>query len=223
MQRVLESANLQEMIDKLAKIPLLYQPGTQWVYSVSVDIQGYLVEKLSGKPLGEFMRENIWQPLGMKDTAFHVAPEKIGRFATLYAANPAGASGRLRRRQRRDGLHQRAHHAIRRRRPGFHRRRLPAIRADAAQRRRTRRISHPGAVVGGADAHQPVPPALMNSREFGIGFFHINPGFGFGFDFGVYTDPGFISHPWARAPTPGAAPRARGSGSIPQTISCSSA
>src|ERR1035438_4372613 len=88
--RVLESPNLHEMIERLAKIPLLYQPGTKWVYSVSVDIQGYLVEKLSGKALGEFMRENIWQPLGMKDTAFHIAPEKVGRLATLYAANPAG-------------------------------------------------------------------------------------------------------------------------------------
>jgi CubicO group peptidase (beta-lactamase class C family) len=88
--RVLESPNLHEMIDRLAKIPLLYQPNTKWVYSVSVNIQGYLVEKLSGKTLGEFMRENIWQPLGMKDTAFHIAPEKLGRMATLYAADPAG-------------------------------------------------------------------------------------------------------------------------------------
>src|ERR1017187_7176758 len=88
--RVLESPNLHEMIDRLAKSPRLYQPCTKWVYSISVDIQGYLVEKLSGKALGEFMRENIWQPLGMKDTAFHIAPEKVGRLATLYAANPAG-------------------------------------------------------------------------------------------------------------------------------------
>ena len=87
---VLGSANLQQMVDKLAKIPLLYQPGAKWVYSVSVDVQGYLVEKLSGKPLGEFLRENIFQPLGMKDTGFHIDPDKLGRLATLYAANPAG-------------------------------------------------------------------------------------------------------------------------------------
>ena len=87
---VLDSGNLQQMIDKLARIPLLYQPGDRWVYSVSVDIQGHLVEKLSGKTLGEFMRENIWQPLAMKDTGFHIAAEKAGRLAALYAANPSG-------------------------------------------------------------------------------------------------------------------------------------
>jgi CubicO group peptidase (beta-lactamase class C family) len=62
-QQVLHSANLQEMIGKLAKLPLLYQPGTRWVYSISVDIQGYLVEKLSGKSLPDFMRERILSSL----------------------------------------------------------------------------------------------------------------------------------------------------------------
>ena len=55
--------NLQEMIDKLANIPLLYQPGTKWVYSVSMDIQGYIVEKLSGQSLPDFMHEHIFAPL----------------------------------------------------------------------------------------------------------------------------------------------------------------
>ena len=72
------------MIDKLAKLPLLYQPGTRWVYSISVDIQGYLVEKLSGKSLPDFMRERIFEPLGMKDTGFYVPKEKMDRLATLY-------------------------------------------------------------------------------------------------------------------------------------------
>src|ERR1043166_1186039 len=85
---VLASANLQQMIDKLAKLPLLYQPGTKWVYSVSVDIQGHLIEKISGKTLGEFMRDTIFQPLGMKDTAFHIAEDRRSRFAPLYAMNP---------------------------------------------------------------------------------------------------------------------------------------
>jgi len=83
-QQVLHSANLQEMIGKLAKLPLLYQPGTRWVYSISVDIQGYLVEKLSGKSLPDFMRERIFEPLGMKDTGFYVPKEKMDRLATLY-------------------------------------------------------------------------------------------------------------------------------------------
>ena len=56
------------MIDKLAKIPLAYQPGTQWVYSASMDIQGYIIEKLSGQSLPDFMEQHIFKPLGMKDT-----------------------------------------------------------------------------------------------------------------------------------------------------------
>jgi len=82
-QHVQDSGSLQEMIDKLAKIPLLYQPGTRWVYSMSVDIQGYIVEKLSGESLPDFMREHIFEPLGMKDTGFYVPAEKRSRFATL--------------------------------------------------------------------------------------------------------------------------------------------
>src|SRR5271170_3478526 len=73
---VLGSASLHEMIQKLAKIPLLYQPGTRWVYSMSVDIQGYIVEKISGESLPDFMREHIFQPLGMKDTGFYVPADK---------------------------------------------------------------------------------------------------------------------------------------------------
>jgi CubicO group peptidase (beta-lactamase class C family) len=81
------------MINKLAKIPLLYQPGTRWVYSVSMDIQGYIVEKLSGKSLPDFMQERIFGPLGMKDTGFFVPKGKRNRFATLYAEGPKGELG----------------------------------------------------------------------------------------------------------------------------------
>ena len=64
--------NLKAFIETMAKLPLLYQPGTRWVYSVSVDIQGYLVEKLSGQTFPEFLRTRIFEPLGMVDTAFYV-------------------------------------------------------------------------------------------------------------------------------------------------------
>jgi len=87
---VMSSKNLQEMIDKLAKIPLLYQPGTKWVYSVSMDVQGYIIEKLSGQSLPDFMHDHIFAPLKMKDTGFYVPPDKWNRFATLYAENNKG-------------------------------------------------------------------------------------------------------------------------------------
>jgi CubicO group peptidase (beta-lactamase class C family) len=89
-QQVLGSESLQEMIDKLAKTPLLYQPGTRWVYSVATDIQGYIVEKLSGQSLPAFVQQRIFRPLEMKDTGFFVPPEKRNRFATLYAENAKG-------------------------------------------------------------------------------------------------------------------------------------
>jgi len=83
-QQVLSSTSLKEMIDRTAQIPLMYQPGTNWYYSSAVDIQGYLVEKLSGQKFGEFMAERIFKPLKMNDTAFYTGPEKADRLAAVY-------------------------------------------------------------------------------------------------------------------------------------------
>ena len=84
------SKTLQEAIEKLAQIPLLYQPGTAWVYSMSMDIQGHIAEKLTGQPLPEFLRANIFAPLGMKDAGFYVPAEKRSRFAALYENDQHG-------------------------------------------------------------------------------------------------------------------------------------
>ena len=86
----LASKNLQEMIDKLARIPLLYQPGKGWTYSVSMDIEGYIVEKLSGQSLPDFYRDHIYAPLQMRDAGFFVPAEKMARFATMYRGNEKG-------------------------------------------------------------------------------------------------------------------------------------
>jgi len=80
----LAADDLQGMIDRLAEIPLLAQPGDQWIYSVSVDVQGYLVEKLSGQSFPDFLEERIFEPLGMDDTAFYVAAGAQDRFSRLY-------------------------------------------------------------------------------------------------------------------------------------------
>src|SRR6185436_5125948 len=77
--------SLQAFINKMATLPLLYQPGTKWVYSVSVDIQGYLIEKLSGKTFPEFLRTRIFEPLCMVDTGFSVPADKVSRVATIYS------------------------------------------------------------------------------------------------------------------------------------------
>ncbi|MBX3478933.1 MAG: beta-lactamase family protein [Caulobacter sp.] len=79
---------LPEFMGKLAQVPLLYQPGTQWMYSLSTDVCGALVERISGMPFDKYLQDVIFAPLGMVDTAFQVAPEKAHRFAANYRRNP---------------------------------------------------------------------------------------------------------------------------------------
>jgi CubicO group peptidase (beta-lactamase class C family) len=86
-EKPMQSANLQEFVGKMAKLPLNYQPGKAWMYSASMDIEGYIVEKLSGQTLPDFMRTHIFEPLGMKDAGFYVPQEKRARFATNYRAD----------------------------------------------------------------------------------------------------------------------------------------
>jgi CubicO group peptidase (beta-lactamase class C family) len=75
---------LQAMIDALAKLPLPVQPGTDWRYGPSVNIQGYIVEKLSGMPLDRFFQTRIFEPLKMADTGFWVEPSKASRVSKIY-------------------------------------------------------------------------------------------------------------------------------------------
>ena len=97
----LTGATLAESMPALQDIPLSYQPGSQWVYSISVDVQGYMVERLSGMRFGEFLETRIFQPLGMVDTGFSVKPENAARLSRQYAPNNDGT---LRRTDNRPGL-----------------------------------------------------------------------------------------------------------------------
>jgi CubicO group peptidase (beta-lactamase class C family) len=81
---------LDEMVAKLAKLPLEFSPGTAWNYSVSTDILGYIVGKVSGMKFEDFLRTKIFKPLGMQDTDFHVHAGKQDRFAACYAVSPKG-------------------------------------------------------------------------------------------------------------------------------------
>jgi CubicO group peptidase (beta-lactamase class C family) len=85
-----KAGTMQSMIDDLAKIPLEFSPGEAWNYSVSTDVIGYLVEKISGRPFEQFLRERILDPLGMNDTDFFVPAGKVDRFAACYAADKGG-------------------------------------------------------------------------------------------------------------------------------------
>src|SRR3569833_2332280 len=86
-----KDGTLQSMIDDLAKKPLESSPGEAWKYSVSTDALGYLVGTISGKPFEQFLRERIFDPLGMSDTDFHVPPPKAQRLAACYSVEPGGA------------------------------------------------------------------------------------------------------------------------------------
>ena len=82
--------SLPDMITALNDLPLEFSPGEAWNYSVSTDVVGYIVEKISGKPLGDFLRERIFTPLGMNDTGFQVAAEKADRLTACYEFDKGG-------------------------------------------------------------------------------------------------------------------------------------
>ena len=82
------TGDLQDMIDTLAQLPLEFSPGDQWNYSVSTDVCGYLVEHFSGMKLDKYFQKHIFDPLGMEDTGFSCAKEKVDRLASLYEQHP---------------------------------------------------------------------------------------------------------------------------------------
>jgi CubicO group peptidase (beta-lactamase class C family) len=101
---VVKAGTLQSMIEDLAKIPLEFSPGEAWNYSVSTDVIGYLIGKISGKPFEQFLKERIFEPLGMNDTDFFVPADKAHRFAACYSADPQGGFNPLAAAERKGGL-----------------------------------------------------------------------------------------------------------------------
>ena len=94
--------DLAELGRRVAKVPLLFDPGAQWSYSIAVDVQALLVEKLSGQPFAEYVRLHVLDPLGMHDTAWRQPDERLPRLAAIYlkkdgklVRNPDAATRRL--------------------------------------------------------------------------------------------------------------------------------
>jgi CubicO group peptidase (beta-lactamase class C family) len=81
-----------EWIRRLGTLPLMHQPGEKWMYNTGSDVLGVLIARASGQPFEAFLRERIFEPLGMKDTAFSVPAAKLDRLATSYWTNPATGS-----------------------------------------------------------------------------------------------------------------------------------
>lgn len=182
------SPDLTQMADRLGALPLAYQPGTKWIYGLAMDVQGAIIEKLSGQSLPDFMRDEIFAPLGMVDTAFHTPPEKRARLATLYRSSasrglvplpvnpllpdheapPALASGG-------GGLVSTVSDYARFAQMLLNRGELAGrriISEQAAQLMMTNQL-----------------PDDMLARGWGIGHQQIRPGFGHGFNGVVFTDP----------------------------------
>ncbi len=78
----------EEFLDAIGRVPLLWQPGTVWEYGFSIDILGHIVEAITGQTLGAFLKDRLWQPLGMVDTRFDLAPENAGRYAQALSHCP---------------------------------------------------------------------------------------------------------------------------------------
>jgi CubicO group peptidase (beta-lactamase class C family) len=187
-QKVLKSKNLQEMIDKLAKIPLLYQPGKGWTYSVSMDIQGYIVEKLSGQPLPTFMKEHIYTPLGMKDAGFYVPQDKRKRFATLYRVNEKGElvidpTGGVPNDYSAEPTQPSGGGGMVSTAEDYYR--FAQMLANGGQLNGARILS-PAAVKLMSSNHV---PANLLTGEYGIGAQTLRPGFGYGYNCAVVFDP----------------------------------
>jgi CubicO group peptidase (beta-lactamase class C family) len=182
----LSAASASAFVTKLATLPLLYEPGERWVYSLSVDVQGAVIERLSGKTLAEFMRTRIFEPLGMTDTAFHVPAAKLSRLATIYSmdqktrkltdlprdpsvsTNPGFASGG-------GGLYSTASDYLR----------FAQMLAGSGELNGVRLLA-PSTVSLMRANH--LPEKLTNGG-FGIGLQRLRPGFGFGYDVAVFYDP----------------------------------
>ena len=81
---------LEQMQKKLGGLPVLFEPGTDWRYGISIDVLGRVIEVASGMPLDQFLQERFFTPLDMRDTGFFVDPKQVERFASLYTSDGKG-------------------------------------------------------------------------------------------------------------------------------------
>ena len=191
-----QAKSSQEFIEKLAKLPLTYQPGTRWSYSVSMDVQGYIIEKLSGQPLPDYMQEHIFKPLGMKDTAFYVPAEKRSRFVTMYRGNEKGEMVPADTSTGGDYAAQ----------PGMASGGGGSV-STAEDYYRFASMLANGGELNGVRILAPSSVQLMSTNhlaphlltgEFGIGVHNMRPGFGYGYNCAVEYDPQLANLPDGR-------------------------
>jgi CubicO group peptidase (beta-lactamase class C family) len=182
------STSLPQFAARVASLPLAYQPGSKWRYSLSMDLQGAIIEHLSGESLPDFMHKRIFAPLGMADTSFYVIPEKRARLATLYRMNQRRGLTPI---ERLDFLVDPAEPTV----LACGGAGLASTAIDYA--RFAQMLLNRGEAGGvriieasSADLMMTnhLSPAVMNGG-FGVGSQLIRPGFGHGFNGAVFTDP----------------------------------
>jgi CubicO group peptidase (beta-lactamase class C family) len=171
---------LDEFIKRVAKLPLNSQPGSEWHYSISVDIQGYIVQKLSGMPFEEYLEKRIFKPLGMVDSGFYVPKEKLGRFAEFYTYDN---DGKLKAIAATEALNH-----------DFSAK--PALSSGggglvstATDYMRFCQMLLNGGQLDGVRLLSPLTVELMRTNVLAPTVPILAPGAGFGLDFAVYTDP----------------------------------
>jgi len=171
---------LDEFIKRVAKLPLNSQPGSEWHYSISVDIQGYIVQKLSGMPFEEFLEKRIFKPLGMSDTGFYVPKEKLNRFAEFYSYDN---DGKLKAVGVREGLNHdfAAKPALSSGGGG--------LVSTAGDYMRFCQMLLNGGQLDGVRLLSPLTVELMRTNVLAPSVPILAPGAGFGLDFAIYTDP----------------------------------
>ena len=133
---------LAQLVGEFVKKPLIDQPGTVWRYGQSTNVLAHLVELISGTRFDRFLQARIFDPLGMVDTGFFVPPQKLERLTAVYTPAAGGGLALVEAAQGSPFAAPRPL-AHRQQRARLHRRRLPALRADAAQRRRAGRRASP--------------------------------------------------------------------------------
>jgi CubicO group peptidase (beta-lactamase class C family) len=168
---------LEEMIARVAKLPLNAQPGSEWHYSISVDIQGYIVQKLSGMRFEEFLEKRIFKPLNMVDTGFYVPAEKLKRFAQFYDYDQEGHLQITQNPINHDFSAKPA---------------LPSggggLVSTATDYMRFCQMLLNGGQLGGVRLLAPRTVELMRTNVLAPTMPILVPGAGFGLDFAVYTD-----------------------------------
>ena len=186
--KVWQADDLAAMMRRLATAPLAYEPGNRWRYSMSMDVQGAVLERLTGQSLPDFMRARLFAPLGMVDTDFYVPAAKLGRLASLYQM---GESGSLQ--------------VVERPLLGGDPSRIPKIAsgggglyATADDYARFAQMLLNQGELDGVRILSPEAVALMTANHlsdaliaggYGIGQQMIRPGFGYAFNGAVFTDP----------------------------------